>query len=58
MNKTIFQKDYHGFESIYDLGRDMDEMLDPQFNPLAAGISGEFQGTVKVTVEYIEEEVS
>lgn len=50
--KTIFQKDYHGFEDIYDLGRDISECLDPQFNPLAAEIPGEFQGMISVKIEY------
>jgi hypothetical protein len=57
MNKrVIFEKKYHGFEDVYDLGRDMDEVLDDRFNPNAKGIPGEFQGIIKVTVEYIPAE--
>lgn len=47
----IFEKEYHGFEAIADLGRDIYEMWDYLEQP----IPGEFQGTVKVIVEYIEE---
>lgn len=55
MNKTIFQKEYVGFESISDLGRDLHEMWDERFNPLVKGISGEFQGTVRIHVTYSDE---
>lgn len=50
MNKrVIFKKEYHGFEDIYDLDRDISEMWD---EPAAKTIPGEFQGTLTVTVEY------
>lgn len=55
MNKTIFKKEYHGFESTSDIGRDLHEMWDERFNPDIKGISGEFQGTVKITVTYSDE---
>jgi hypothetical protein len=56
MNKTIFNKEYHGFEAASDISRDLHEMWDERFNPAMKGISGEFQGTVKVTVTYSDEE--
>ncbi len=47
--KKIFE--YNGFESAYDLFRDMSELFDYEpFNKL----DGEFKGTLKVTVEYIK----
>jgi len=45
----ILNKCYEGFESALDLERDVHEMW--------AQLPGEFQGTVKVTIEYIEEGV-
>lgn len=51
--KKVFE--YHGFESTYDLERDMSELYDcPEFKDL----DPEFGGTIKVTVEYIPEEKS
>jgi len=50
--RTIFDKTYDGFEDIYDLGRDVHEAFDPRFNPKAAGIPGEFQGKIRVTITY------
>jgi len=52
--KSIFSKDYEGFESSSDIYRDISEMLDPAFNPLAEGISPEFQGTLAIDVTYQE----
>ena len=41
---------YHGFESCNDIHRDMAEFWDDEpFNKL----DGEFEGTIKITVEYI-----
>lgn len=48
--KKVFN--YHGFESTYDLERDMSELF---YNKEFKDIPGEFQGTLRVTVEYIEE---
>lgn len=56
MSKIIWQKDYEGFEDLSDYFRDTDEAVDPRFNPNMAEIPGEFQGTIRVTIEYIEEE--
>ncbi len=42
--KTLWEKNYHGFESISDLERDVYEALDD--------VSGEFQGTIKVVITY------
>ena len=54
MNKRIiFEKEYCGFEDVYDIDRDISEMWD---DPKAKGIPGEFQGVIKVTVEYIPAE--
>lgn len=53
MEKIIFNKEYHGFESSADIYRDVCEMLDPRFNPDAEGIEPEFSGTIKITVTYV-----
>ena len=58
MSKIIWQKDYEGFESLYDYFRDTDEAMDARFNPNMIEIPGDFQGTMRVTIEYIEEEES
>lgn len=51
----LFDKKYEGFESLSDLDRDISEAFDADFNPAAAGIPGEFQGTVRVQITYTEE---
>lgn len=51
MKKTIFNKTYHGFEDVVDLERDISEMW------YDSGLPGEFQGKVKVTVEYEGDDV-
>ena len=47
----IFEKNYDGFESLYDLERDMSEILDKDLNPLVKDFNPEFSGTIKVTIE-------
>lgn len=42
-----FSKDYHGFEDINDLERDISEYISDD-----SGLSGEFQGTLKVRITY------
>jgi len=49
---VLFQKDYVGFEALYDLGRDVSEAIDSAYNPAAAILQGEYQGTVRVTITY------
>jgi hypothetical protein len=49
----IFEKEYQGFEDASDLQRDIIECLDPDFNPKAKEIEPEFQGIIKVTIEYV-----
>lgn len=46
----IFHKQYQGFESTIDIGRDMQEMLED------ADVPAEFTGTMTITVTYTEEE--
>lgn len=53
--RVIFQKKYGGFESLYDIERDISEAFNPDFNPAAKDIPGEFQGTVQVTITYTPE---
>lgn len=55
MSRFLFVKEYC-WEDLYDLQRDMGEVLDERLNPEAADIPGEYTGVIKVTVEYIEEE--
>lgn len=58
MSRTInvFEKDYDG-ESLYDLGRDIDECMDPTYNPIVNKIPqdeyGIQTGTFKVRVEWV-----
>lgn len=52
--RLIFKKEYEGFESLSDIGRDVSEAFDKDFNPDVAFLPGEFQGTVRVIIEYIE----
>ena len=54
-DRIIWRKKYHGFEDVSDLGRDIYECLDGRFNEKAKDIPGEFQGTLRVTVEYFPE---
>lgn len=49
----IWSKDYHGFESLYDLERDISECLDKDFNPQAKLLPSEFNGIVRVVIEYL-----
>jgi len=56
--KVIFTKDYEGVESLYDLGRDVSEAVDDDYNPKAKILMGEFQGTVTVTITYTPENKS
>lgn len=43
---------YHGFESFYDFYRDMEEIFEP-WNKEFSELDGEFQNTIKVTVEVL-----
>lgn len=54
--KTIFSKEYHGFEDCVDIYRDISEMFDPRLNPDSEGLCPEFQGTIKIEVTYQERE--
>lgn len=54
MKETIFEKTYHGFEDCVDVYRDVSEAFDGDFNDIWKKIPGEFQGKVKVTIEYEE----
>lgn len=51
VNKKVFT--YYGFESTYDLERDMSELF---YNAEFCDVPAEFQGTLRVTVEYIPED--
>mgnify|MGYP001565000311 CR=1 FL=1 len=46
----IFEQEWDGFESLYDLGRDVHEAFDRRFNPAVEQLPGEFQVTVTVTI--------
>ena len=45
MSETII-REYHGFERAVDLIRDAEDLFD-------LNIPGEYQGTIKVIIEYI-----
>ena len=49
LKKQICKLEYQGFESVYDLDRDINEMWSrPEFKD----VPGEFQGKIIITVEY------
>jgi len=52
MNKEFvpFKKEYGGFESVYDLERDIGEWLEFESN-----LPAEFTGTLKVSITYEKE---
>jgi hypothetical protein len=54
--KLIFKQEYHGFEDLYDVERDVHEAFDEDFNPAMKGIPGEFSGTMKIVITYEEAE--
>lgn len=56
MKKTIYEQTYHGFESLSDVWRDVSEAFDERYNPQMKGIPGEFQGRVKVTITYEDDD--
>lgn len=49
---VIFDKKYVGFESLYDMDRDVCEAVNTDYNPLAAALEGEYEGTVQVIITY------
>lgn len=55
----VFEKEYDG-ESLYDLGRDIEEAIDVTFNPVVEKIPQDeygFQlGTFKVVITWSEDE--
>lgn len=52
----LLEKEYNGFEEFYDYFRDISEICDfPQDSDFKK-VRGEFQGTVKVKVEFIPAE--
>ena len=56
MKRTLFEKTYYGFEDFADYFRDVHEAVDADFNPLMKTVSGEFQGRVKITIEYEDDD--
>ena len=48
----LWHKVYDGFESFSDYWRDVDEAVQPDFNPEMKKVPGEFQGKIRVTIEY------
>lgn len=55
-SRVIFDKEYVGFEDVYDLERDISEVLDPRHNALAKIVPSEFMGTMRVTITYEKSE--
>jgi len=49
---VIFDKNYEGFEAMADINRDISEAFDGDYNPKSTILSGEFQGTVAITITY------
>lgn len=52
MIHKVFEKEYYGFESLYDMERDVSEAI--EYSDVK--IPGEFQGTIKVTITYDDSE--
>lgn len=50
----VLKRDYYGFESFPDLERDISEIW---YEPAMKNIPAEYQGTMRVTIEYIPSEV-
>lgn len=53
---VLFDRTYHGFESLNDYFSDVHEAVDADLNPTMKDVPGEFQGKVRVTVTYEEDE--
>ena len=53
MSTIIFSKEFRGFEALQDWDRDMSEAIQSDYNPAAAVLNGEYEGTVLVTITYI-----
>ena len=51
----IWRKSYYGFDDFADYFKDIAEAVDPLYNPAMKDIPGEFLGTMRITIEYIEE---
>lgn len=54
--KVLFDRTYHGFESLNDYFCDVHEAVDADLNPAMKDVPGEFTGKVRVTVTYEEDE--
>ena len=54
---VIFKKEYSGFEDSYDVDRDVSEAMDADFNPIWKTIGGEWLGTLKIIIEYVDENI-
>lgn len=47
---VLFEQTYEGVEAAADIGRDVYEAFDPDFNPPVASLPDECQGTITVTI--------
>ncbi len=52
LDTPIWSKTYDGFESLADIGRDVDEAFDPRFNEGADKLPPQFDGKLKVAIVY------
>ena len=52
---VIFKKEYSGFESSSDVDSDVSEAMDADFTPFWKSVGGEWLGTLKITIEYVDE---
>lgn len=50
MGKILLRKDYLGFESLNDISEDIEEAINNGQLPV------EFQGSLRLTIEYVEEQ--
>jgi len=49
---VVFEKEFHGWESLQDWDRDMSEAIQSDYNPVAKIMDGEFEGTLTVVMVY------
>lgn len=53
---VFLDNEYNGFESAYDIGRDVDEIFMFPKDEILKRIKGEFQGTIKIKITFSPED--
>lgn len=55
MKKILIYENTYWWENLYDIERDVGEAFDQDLNPNMKTIDDEFNGVMKITIEYIDE---